>query len=120
MSTDSAKKSEVDMVYDIITCSAGYDVGCAGILSIRQYEYPVWAVEWEEYFNPHDNACKREMEVLEFDDPRRAAECFVELRHLAAIGLDYDKQVTLSEEMQSRGCYLLGQHLKDFKDRYLK
>lgn len=113
-------RDEIEFVYQLLIHSAGYDVGCAGILSIRQYEYPIWAVEWEEYFNPHDNASKREMESLEFEDPHRAAECFVELRHLAAIGLDYDKQMILSEEMQSRGYYLLGEHFDEFVRKYSK
>jgi hypothetical protein len=36
-----AYESEIECVYKTITHPAGYDVDCAGILCVRQYEYPV-------------------------------------------------------------------------------
>ena len=113
------KKSEVDIVYNLITDPAGYDIGCSGRINISQYKRSIWTVEWEEYHNPHDNYSKSEMEALEFDDPRKAAECFIELRHLAEIGLDFDKIMIkeILKEMQPRH-YLLGKHLKVFKEKY--
>lgn len=118
-------KSEVDLVYNLIIHPAGFGIDCGGILCIRRYEEPKWAVEWEEYHNPHDNYSKSEMEVLEFDDPYRAAECFVELRHTAEIGIDFDiiacsKLSKIDSNPPSVGYYLLGNKLEEFKNKYLK
>ena len=97
------EKSEVDLVLEVITHLTGYDLGVWGKLSIRQYEYPVWAVEWEEYCNTNDPECKHEERVLEFKDPRKAAECFVELRHKLSSSNSY---------------YILGDELSDFEEKY--
>lgn len=44
------------------------------------YFKPVkYVVEWEEYFNPHDNYNKSDIEFLYFDNAEEAAKCFVEL-----------------------------------------
>ena len=106
-------KEEIDLVYNLIIHSAGFDVDIGGLISIRRYEHPVWAIEWEEYYNPHDNGGTSEMEVLEFDDPHKAAECFVELRHKTKVGLDMNYT-------GKTGYYLLGSELEEFKAKYIK
>jgi len=40
-------RDEIDMVYNMLMLDAGYDIGIAGVLWVRRYEHPMWAVEWE-------------------------------------------------------------------------
>ena len=112
-------EEEIKSVYDLITHPAGYDVGCSGLISIRRYEYPKWAVEWEE--RSYLVNCPDRLEVLEFDDPMKAAECFVDLRHQVYVGLDYDseeaKLLLIHKRPSSR--YLLGKNLEKFKKKYI-
>lgn len=82
------KEEEIEIVYQAITHPAGFDVDIAGVLLVRQYEHPQWAVEWENYDNSHN----REISVKEFDDPKEAARFFVEKRHEMEIGLDFDRK----------------------------
>ena len=107
-------KKEIKIVYNAITHPAGFDVGCSGVISIRQYESPIWAVEWEEYCNPYSVECKSIIEVLEFTNPMIAAECFVELRHKCNIGLDAKEKA-----IQGDGFHLLGNELQAFKEKYI-
>ncbi len=107
------EQCEIDLIWAMITHPAGFDIGCAGIVSIRRYEAPIWVVEWEEYNNPQDPNCKILNEVLEFDDSKRAAECFVELRRKCKIGLDLDSP-------NRSDYYLLGSELEEFKKKYSK
>lgn len=85
------KEKEIELVYQIIIHPAAFDLDIAGILCVRRYEHPQWAVEWESYYNPHSEP-KSETEVREFDDPKEAAKFFVEKRHELEIGLDFDQK----------------------------
>jgi hypothetical protein len=115
-------KEEVELVYQLLKQPAGYDIGCGGMIWIRCYDKSQWAVEWEEYNNPHDNDCKQEVEVLPFIDAHRAAECFVELRHKCELGVDYDIEATDNPLLKNRnqGYYLLGGECEEFKRKYSK
>ena len=75
-------KNEIKLVHEIITHPSGFDLDIAGILCIRRYEHPLWAVECEN--NEH------KLEVKEFDDPLEAATYFVEFRHKLELGLDFE------------------------------
>lgn len=75
---------EIQMVYKLITHPAGFDVGNSGILNIRRYEYPVWAVEWEIF------SSDRYTEVKEFEDPMEAATFFIHKRYEMYLGLDLE------------------------------
>jgi len=100
---------EADLVEAILRSPAGFDVGLAGVLCVRKYEHECWAVEWEEYNNPHSEI-KREWQVLEFENPRKAAECFIDLRREIGLGQDNDG---------TYGDYMLGRRRKPFVDKWV-
>lgn len=89
-------EQEIQAVHQLIILSAGYDVDIQGYLRIRQYEYSVWAVEWEEEVmqcqsvtdTPIIYSTKKEY-VKEFEDSLEASEFFVKKRHELKLGLDY-------------------------------
>lgn len=70
-------EEEVKLVCNLLCDPAGYDVDIAGMLCVRQYEYPIFAVEWEvpeDLYTPGN----KKIEVKEFDNPLDAAKFFVE------------------------------------------
>lgn len=81
------KNEEVEIIYMVITHPAGFDVDIAGTLVIRQYEYPVWAVEEEVEYG--GNVGK--FNIKEFEDAKKAAIYFVERRHALNLGLDFER-----------------------------
>ena len=84
-----SKEDEVELVFMAITHPAGFDFDIGGTLCIRRYEYPIWAVEEEVTFG--GNVGK--YNIKEFDDPRKAAEYFVERRHALQLGLDFEEEL---------------------------
>lgn len=104
-------KKEVELIYNTIVHPAAFEIGCSGVLLIRRYEYPIWVVEWEEYNNTITNTIL--WESLEFDDPKKAAECFIELRNKCNVGLD--KFVDSEDRF-----HMLGTELDNFKKKYFK
>ena len=106
------KNEEISLISKLLSLPAGYDVGCGGIISVRRYEYPMWAVEWEEYNNPKYHSSEIKMEVLEFSDPVSAAKCFIDLKNMVGVALD-------AEMVKERtGYYLLGKDLEAFKEKW--
>lgn len=87
------KKQEIELVHDIITHPAGFDMGNSGILTIRQYECPIWAVEYETGLYPN-----KILDVREFSNPMVAAIFFVEKRHQLQLGLDFEKELMKENE----------------------
>lgn len=108
-------EQEVEMIYQTLMHPAMFDVGCCGVIFIRPSIEDGWIVEWEEYSNPHDNACKHEFEYLGFEDAHMAAECFVDLRRKCHIGDDFD-----CSNCNHGGYYMLGNELIDFKRKWSK
>lgn len=82
------EEQEIQLIYQIITHSAGFDVDIAGSLLIRQYEYPMWAVEWEEWKDYNDLNSRIAL-VREFTDPLEAASFFCKKRYELRLGLDF-------------------------------
>ena len=103
---------ETDLIYGLLCRKAGFNISCTNKLSICYEDVGKWIVEWEEYYNPHDNNSKSEMESLSFSNPERAAECFVELRRKAKIGADF--------KQDRSGYYILGKDLDIFKKKYME
>lgn len=78
------REEEVQLVHNLLEHPAGFDVDIAGILWVRRYEHPKWAVEWETSGKAAD------IHVEEFDTSLEAAVYFVNKRHEMKLGLDYD------------------------------
>jgi len=81
-------EEEINLVYNLLVHPAGFDIDIAGLLWVRRYEYPQWAVEWENCSN--DNFDKK-ISVKEFADAKDAAKFFVEKRRQLCLGLDFEK-----------------------------
>lgn len=79
---------EVIGVFNIINHPCGYDIGWGGVLTIRRYEAPKWAVEWDVWVSDTE----RKLEVKELDNPMDAASFFVMKRHELKLGLDYETE----------------------------
>jgi hypothetical protein len=77
------REEEIQLVHNLLLHPAGFDIDIAGLLWVRQYEWPRWAVEWEI-------SGTTKVEVKEFDDALEAATYFVNRRHEMKLGLDYD------------------------------
>ncbi len=73
---------EIELVYNLLLHPCGYDIDIVGVLWVRQYEYPTWAVEWEIHYDTN------KVGVKEFDNALDAARFFVTKRHELGIGLD--------------------------------
>jgi hypothetical protein len=84
--TSEQINSEISHIVSIITHPAGYDIGNCGLICIRRYEYPVWAVEIES--STVENQPR--IDVKEFDDPLAAATFFVKKRNELKIGMEYE------------------------------
>jgi len=104
------KQYEIYLISSLLRRSAGFGISCGIRLSLNSDGPNKWEVEWEEYYNPHDNHCKSEIEILHFTNPYKAAECFIELRHIAQIGEDYN--------YEPGGYYMLGSDLEAFREKY--
>lgn len=85
------RQDEIDKVTLLLQHPCGYGVDQSGVLWVRRYEHPMWAVEWEvdNYLDPK----KTRIEVKEFDTPYAAATFFVNKRHEMELGLDYEKEI---------------------------
>ena len=77
-------EDEIELVYDLLSHPAGFDIDIAGLLWVRQYEWPQWAVEWN---TPADTS---KIEVQEFNNALDAATFFVAKRYELGYGLDFD------------------------------
>jgi len=94
------KQKEIELISELIQHPAGFNIELAGVLTLRRYEHPIYVIEWEQDYNP----CEKEnkWQCIEFNDPKKAAECFVELRYLTGLGLDIEKlqaELTLSDNL---------------------
>jgi hypothetical protein len=79
-------------------------VGCISAF----YEEGQFVVEWEEYFNPHDNYRKSDFERLHFDNAKTASECFLDL-----CGRTYFRN-----NVRNTGYYLLGDSKYSFINQW--
>lgn len=75
---------EEQLIYQLIIHPAGFDIDIAGALIIRRYEYPMWAVEWEDYILD-----TKSVQVKEFTDPLEAVSFFCKKRLELQLGLDF-------------------------------
>lgn len=86
---------EVERLISFLLHPAGFDVGCAGVLSIRPTDEnspPVtWEVEWEHELDDYKVNSYRNFKTLQ-----SAAQFFVEKRRYMLEGLDFD--VEMSQE----------------------
>jgi hypothetical protein len=83
-SLDELNQEEL-LIYYVLSYPAGFDIDIAGLLWARRYEYPEWAVEWEE----EDKHGNKNIKVKEFKYPASAAVFFVKKRHELELGLDF-------------------------------
>ena len=72
-------RSDASVVAEILRLPAGYDVGLAGIATVRRYEKPTWVVEIDE------------IPIREFETPERAAKAFVAYCEFLELGLESEK-----------------------------
>lgn len=79
------RDQEIKLIYNLLRHPAGFDIDIAGLLWVRQYEWPQWAVEWE---HPSDNS---KIELEEFNSALEAATFFVDKRHERELGLDFEQ-----------------------------
>jgi hypothetical protein len=82
----SAMTPEEQLIYMVLAHPAGFDIDFGGVLTARRYEYPEWAVEWQD---------AGRLNVLEFKSPMLAAKFFVKKRHDLRYGLDYEEKEAL-------------------------
>ena len=78
------KEEEIQLVHNLLLHPAGFDIDIDGVLWVRRYEHPKWAVEWSP---PSDTS---KVEVQEFDNALDAAIFFVNMRHERQMGLDFE------------------------------
>lgn len=71
---------EIELIHELLLLPAGYDIDIGGMLWVRRYEEPKWAVEWETGTG--------QTGVREFTDPKEAAEFFVAEKNRRKLGLD--------------------------------
>jgi hypothetical protein len=79
---------EINIVSQLISLPAGYDLGYGCLIGIKTYSHPKWVVEWEHWFHNE----QRKLEFCEFDNAKDAAEFFVNKRHELKIGLEYERE----------------------------
>jgi hypothetical protein len=78
------REEEIQLVHNLLLHPAGFDIDIAGLLWVRQYEWPRWAVEWEVHGHT-------DLHVEEFDSALDAATFFVNMRHERELGLDFEQ-----------------------------
>ncbi len=100
--------TEHEAIAAVLCLPAGYDIGNSGLISVRRYEYPIWAVEWK----PEEFGIPGSLQIYEFNSPELAAECFIELRKILEIGLEIKDVFTTDDEMLA--------NLETFKSKWLK
>lgn len=75
------QQKEIELICQLLTHPAGYSIDNSGLICVRRYEHPMWAVEWENDYG--------KLDVKEFDNPLDAATFFINKRHKMKLGLDY-------------------------------
>lgn len=75
---------EIELISKLLNHPCGYDIDIQGMLWVRRYEHPMWAVEWE--IDPGTNNSK--IKVKEFNNTKDAATFFVNKRYELKLGLD--------------------------------
>lgn len=101
------RDQEIILVHNLLRHPAGFDIDIAGLLWVRQYEWPQWAVEWTD---PSDTS---KVEVREFDNVLSAAIFFVDKRYEMELGLDIEqasKQVKTLKEWKKGATAQLHRH----------
>jgi hypothetical protein len=79
------KEQEIDLIHKLLLHPAGYNIDIDGKLLVREYEWPQWAVEWDDDdLNIH---------VAEFENALDAATFFVNKRHEMQLGLDFERKL---------------------------
>ncbi len=103
---------EAGLISTLLQSYSNYTVSIGRVSVSAEVENPYlpckYVVDWEEYFNPHDNYCKSSHETLVFDKAEEAAKCFVEL-----CGMVYN-----CGKPKKDGYFLLGDKKYGFKNSW--
>lgn len=85
-------EDEVNLLMALLSHPAGFDMGCAGMLTIRPTDEcsppHSWEVEWEHELDGYKVNSYRSFESLQM-----AVQFFVEKRRYMLLGLDFEAEM---------------------------